>query len=111
MVEKRSLFIEYFGNYPLIRVLDFLIENRIFDYSKKDIAKYSNVSYNTFKTFFNKLVKLGLVIKTRKVGKSDMYQLNKESPIVQSLLQIDKFLMLQIIKKVDEEELKKPVPA
>lgn len=35
---ERSLFLEVFGEYPQIKVLDFLIENDIFDYSKCFVA-------------------------------------------------------------------------
>ncbi len=38
MMENKSLFVEFFGDYPLIRVLDFLIEQEGFDYSEKRYA-------------------------------------------------------------------------
>jgi len=101
---RKSSLVELFQNNPRIRVIDFLIENEIFDYSKKDIAKYSDISWNTLERFFNHLVKRGLVIRTRKVGKSDMYKINLENPIVKKLIEMDKGLMLGSI--VDETESK-----
>jgi hypothetical protein len=101
---EKSVFVEFFGDYPFIRVLDFLIENDIFDYSKKDIARYSNVAWNTLEKFFDKMVEGGIVIKTRKVGKSEMYKLNLENPITQKLIEIDKKLILGSIKGVESEE-------
>ena len=38
-MEEKSVFVEYFGDYPLIRVLDFLIEGREMDYSMTEIVK------------------------------------------------------------------------
>ena len=101
---EKSVFVEFFGDYPFIRVLDFLIENEIFDYSKKDIAKYSGVAWNTLENFFDKMIERKIIVKTRKVGKSKMYKLNLENPIAQKLIEIDKKLMLGSIKDVDYEE-------
>jgi len=103
---EKSLFIEFFGDYPIIRVLDFLIENEIFDYSKKDIAKYSEVSWNTLEKFFEKLLEKGIVVRTRKVGKSEMYKINLENVIVQKLMEIDKRLMLESIPVKTEKMIK-----
>jgi len=103
-MKQKSLFIDFFGDYPIIRVLDFLIENEIFDYSRKDIAKYSDVSWNTLEKFFEKLLKMKIIIRTRKVGKSDMYKINLENPTVKKLIEMDKGLMLGSI--VDETESK-----
>ena len=101
-MKQKSLFIDFFGDYPIIRVLDFLIENEIFDYSRKDIAKYSDVSWNTLEKFFKRLLKMKIIIRTRKVGKSDMYKINLENPIVKKLIEMDKGLMLGSI--IDETE-------
>ncbi len=100
---QKSIFIEVFGNYPQIRVLDFLIENDIFDYSKTQIAELSGVSFNTIETFWDKLIKNRILRGTRKVGNSQMYQLNKENPFVKSLMEIDKKLMLKSIKETETE--------
>ncbi len=39
MTNEKSVLIEFFGDYPLIKVLDFLVDNRGFDYSKTEISK------------------------------------------------------------------------
>ena len=101
-MEEKSTFVEFFGDYPLIRVLDFLITYEDFDYNKKDISKNANVSWNTLEIFWNKLVNQNIVIKTRRVGKSDMFRLNKESPVVCELIELDKKLMLDSIPKTKE---------
>lgn len=101
---KKSLFLEFLGDYPQIRVLDFLIENDIFDYPKTQIAELSGVSFNTLETLWDKLLEEGIIKKTRMVGNSQMYQLNKENPIVKMLLEMDKKLMLDSIGKADKVE-------
>ena len=85
----KSVFIEYFGDTSQIRVIDFLIENYYFDYPMTEIAKESNVGYNSIKIFFNNFIKNKIVIKTRKVGKSDYYKLNTENPFIKELMKLD----------------------
>jgi len=95
-----SIFIEVFGDYPLIRVLDFFLEEYLFDFSKTQAADLSGVSFNTLDLFWDKLIKFGIIAKTRKVGNSEMYKLNVENQLVQKLMEIDKSLMIQSAQKV-----------
>ena len=78
-----------FGDTPQLRVLDFLIGNHFFDFPMTEIARESNVSYNSIVTFFNDFVKSGVIVKTRRVGKSDYYKLNLENPFVMNLIRLD----------------------
>jgi len=78
-----------FGDTPQLRVLDFLIGFHFFDYPLTEIAKESNVSYNSLKSFFDSFVDSGIVTKTRKVGKSDYYKLNLENPFIKNLIKLD----------------------
>jgi len=87
--ENKTLFLKYFGDTPQLRVLDFLIENHFFDYPMTQMAKESNVSYNSIKVFFDSFVKGGILIKTRKVGKSDYFKMNLENPFVKNLIGLD----------------------
>lgn len=76
-----------------MKVLDFLITFQAFDYPLTEIAKNSEVSYSTLQTFWEKLEKNKIVIKTRRVGKSDLYKLNTKNPAVQQLIKLDWNLM------------------
>lgn len=87
--ENKSLFLEHFGDTPKLRVIDFLIDNHFFDYPITAIAKESNVSYNSIKLFFLNYIKQGIVIKTRKVGKSDYYKLDIDHPFIKELIKLD----------------------
>ena len=86
--ENKSLFLQHFGDTPQLRVMDFFIENHFFDYPITEIARGSNVSYNSLE-FLHSWIKSGVVIKTRKVGKSDYFKLNINHPFVNQLLKMD----------------------
>ena len=87
--QRKSLFLEQFGDTPQLRVLDFLINNHFFDYPMTEIARGSNVSYNSLKLFFDKFVASGILVKTRRIGKSEYYKLNIDNPFVSNLIKLD----------------------
>jgi len=82
-----------FGDTPQLRVFDFLIDNHFFDFPMTEIARGANVSYNSFKMFFPKLVETGILIKTRRIGKSDYYKFNTENVFVKNLIKLDWMLV------------------
>ena len=81
-MNDKTIFLQMFGDSPILRVLDFLIVNEEFDYSMTDIAKLSGVGYSTLKLFWSNLEKHKIIVNTREVGKAKMYKLNLENPIV-----------------------------
>ena len=87
-MEEMSSFLEIFGDYPVNRVLDFLITFDEFDYSMTEIAENAGVGYSTLLLFWAKLEAKGIVLSTRKVGKSKMYKLNRENPVVVELVKL-----------------------
>lgn len=93
--ENKSLFLMQFGDTPQLRVIDFLIDNHFFDFPVTEIARESNVSYNSLKSFFEHFIKSGIVVKTRKVGKSDYYKFNTENNFVKNLIKLDWMLAKQ----------------
>ncbi|MEK6825045.1 MAG: helix-turn-helix domain-containing protein [Nanoarchaeota archaeon] len=88
-LDNNSIFVEVLGGSPIIKVLDFLITFADFDYPLTEIARNSGVSYSTLQIFWDKLVRNNIVIKTRRVGKSDLYKLNTKNPAVKQLIQLD----------------------
>lgn len=96
---NETIFVEVFGSNPIIKVLDFLITFQLFDYPLTEIAKNSGVSYSTLQTFWDKLERNNIVIKTRRVGKSNLYKLNTENPAVKQLIRLD----WNLIKGVEKE--------
>ena len=51
--ENESAFLEYFGDTPKLRFLNFLIGNHFFDFNMTDMAREANISYNSLIKFFN----------------------------------------------------------
>lgn len=103
MLEKTS-FRLVFGDTPTVKVLDFLIDNQEFDYSLTDIAKGAEIAWSTLHQCWPELIKLGIVKKTRKIGRAELYKLNEENLLVKKLLDFDLFISQQFIEKEAEQE-------
>ncbi|MBI2664444.1 hypothetical protein HYX10_03830 [Candidatus Woesearchaeota archaeon] len=91
-MEEKSAFTEYFGDYPLIRVLDFLIEGRDMDYSMTEIAKNAGVGWTAFSELWPKLAEKEIVEPTRKIGNAKLYRLNAKNPWVKELIKMDSLM-------------------
>jgi hypothetical protein len=98
-MENETVFTEVFGSNPITKVLDFLITFQLFDYPLTEIAKNSGVSYSTLQTLWAGLERNCIVIKTRRVGKSDLFKLNTDNPAVKQLLRLD----WNLIKGAEQE--------
>ena len=99
-MEPETSFIKVFGSNPVMKVLDFLITFQAFDYPLTEIARNSEVSYSTLQTFWTNLVKMNIVIKTRRIGKSNLFKLNTKNPAVQQLIKLDWNLLKGVEKEI-----------
>ena len=86
-MKEESIFLEVVGDSPRMRILQYLIEGRNFDYTLTDMLN-SNVSWGTLNSEFSKLVKLGIVIKVREVGRAKLYKINSENLIAKKLMDL-----------------------
>jgi len=98
---ERTLFVKFLGETPLAQVLDFLIENDIFDYTKTEIAKNSGVSRTSLYKIWPILEYYEIVKESRKIANTKLYRLNKKNPIVKKLLQLDLLLSKTMAEKVE----------
>ena len=79
---QKSAFLQEEGNTPKNRIWSFLIVHSEYDYSMKDIARYSKVGYTTLKQIWKEFKGKKTVMQTRVVGKAKMYRLNIKNPVV-----------------------------
>ena len=94
MKEEKSTLIGFLGDNPIVRVIDFLVENKGLDYSKGEIAEGSDISRTTLYKVWGKIDEMKLVKETRRFAKARLYLLNEGNPIVQRLLRLE----LELIK-------------
>ena len=101
-MEEQSIFIRTLGDYPLIRVLDFLIYSRDFDYPITEIAKNAEVNFQTLKKLWPQLKKNHVIMATRTLGGATLYKINALNPVVKKLIEFNNFLCRQKAEHQDE---------
>lgn len=104
-MEEKSSFRMVFGDAPIVKVIDFFLDNREFDYSLTDIAKNADIGWSTLHQFWADLVALGIVTRTRRIGRAELYKLNIASPLVQKLIDLDVSISKKLMSKELNQEL------
>ncbi|MCH8004078.1 MAG: hypothetical protein IH934_05610 [Nanoarchaeota archaeon] len=88
MNKQKSIFAGYLGYSPMIRILNFLILGKDFDYSMTEIAEGSHVGWTSFTRAWKELEKRKVIAHTRNIGRAKLYKLNTEDPTVQKLVKL-----------------------
>ncbi len=88
MENPQSIFLRIFGDTPKLRIMDYLVVNDEYDHSMKDIALNAGIGYSTIKLFWEQLIDEGIIRQTRKVGKANMYVLNKDNDAVKHFIKL-----------------------
>jgi DNA-binding transcriptional ArsR family regulator len=104
MTEK-TLFREFMGDYPGIRLIEFLIEGRFFDYTLTDISEKAGVSWRTLHRIWPNLVKNKIVIITREIGRIKLYKLNTKNTAVMKLVELFDNLLERDIEHLEKKQV------
>ena len=102
MKEEPTLLIQFLGNNPTLRIIDFFIDNRT-DYSKKEIIESLGMSKTTFYKVWKQLEKFKVMLPTRRYGKAQLFKLNEGNAVVRKLMVLDFTLIKQSIPKQAEK--------
>jgi DNA-binding transcriptional ArsR family regulator len=105
-----SLLIRALGSSPKLRILDYLLDYKLNDFTKKEIVEALGMSKLTLYKYFKDLEELGLVVATRKIGRATLYKVNLENPMVKLLIEYETKLSLQIAEQ-ETGKMEKPVAA
>ena len=87
-MKQESICVEYFGDTPMVRILNFLILGKDFDYSMTEIAEGSHVGWTSFTRAWKELERKRVVVYTREIGRAKLYKLNTEDQTVQKLIKL-----------------------
>jgi len=88
---------------PSVRkVLEFLIENRVFDYSKEEIAEESGISRPTLYRIWPTLQNNGLLQETRKYGNTQLYKIDERNELVKVLIKLEIAAVKEQFKRMSQ---------
>ena len=90
---EKSLLIKFLGETPIFKIVDFLIENKGMELTKKDIIEGAGISRASLFNHWQQLEEQEIVMVTRKFGKTKLYTLNSKNLIVKKLLELESLLI------------------
>ena len=96
---EKSLLIKFLGENPVFRIVDFLIENKGLDLTKKEIIEGAGISRAALFKYWKQIEEQGIVLVTRKFGKTKLYTLNSTNIIVKKLLELESALIGKALDK------------
>lgn len=102
---EKSLLIKFLGYTPFLQVMDFLIQNSIFDYTKTDIAENSDISRASLYKIWPELEQYEIIKESRKIGNTTLYKLNKENPVVEKLMELDLKISKEYAESLEEKQV------
>ena len=97
---EESIFLEYVGDNPRMRILQYFIEGRNFDYTLTDLLN-ARVSWGTVNTLIPKFLELGIILKTRKIGRATLYKINKNNPVANQFIILYDGLIMEKLNSLE----------
>ncbi|MDO8339918.1 MAG: hypothetical protein Q7T16_04650 [Candidatus Burarchaeum sp.] len=85
MKTNQTIFTNILGSSPYLKVLGFFLTFDRFDYSKSQVAAEVGISRITIEKIWKDLMARGMIVKSREIGRAELYRLNTESPLVKAL--------------------------
>jgi len=76
-------------NGEMVKVLDLILDDPLYQYSQTEISEGSGVSRPTVSKILARLKQLDMILEARKFGKTVLYEVNRKSPIVRALINFD----------------------
>lgn len=95
----KSLLIKFLGENPVFRIIDFLIENKGMEVTKKEIIEGAGISRAALFKYWEQIEEQEIVLVTRKFGKTKLYNLNSRNPIIKKLLELESILIGKALDK------------
>lgn len=97
-MEEQSLFVEFMGDSPMMKILDYLITERELDFSITDMAENAGIGRATLYRIWDSLIKNEIILHTRDIGKAKLFRLNVENTKIKKLIEIYGVLIIEELK-------------
>jgi len=107
---NETLLLRYLGASPILRIVDFFLDNPLSDYSKNEIAGNLAMSRVTFFKYWKELEKSGALKESRKIGRATLYVLDRDNEVVKQLIRLDMALARKAMEQA-VQSYEKPITA
>ncbi len=97
--KRRPYSLRTLGDSPKLRIIDFFLDNPLFDFTKKEVIEALGMSKQTFYKYFRDLEAYEIVKVSRKIGRVKLYRINLDHPLVEMLRRYEEKLSLMLAEK------------
>jgi len=94
-----SILVRTLGDSPKLRIIDFFLDNPLYDFTKKEVIEALGMSKQTFYKYFPDLEKQGIVVVSRKIGKAKLYRINLRHPLIEMLRKYEKKISTEVAER------------
>ena len=101
---EKSLLVRFLGENPIFKIVDFLIENKGTDQTKKQIIEGAGISRASLFNHWKQIEEQGIVLVTRQFGKTKLYTLNVKNPVTQKIIELEKTLISEAMDKAHNKK-------
>ncbi|KAB2944689.1 MAG: hypothetical protein MPEBLZ_03778 [Candidatus Methanoperedens nitroreducens] len=95
---------ELFGDCPQVKIVETFAENHDETLSGPDISRMTSITKATVYAHINKLLQEDIIKKVKKVGNTQLYQLNHDNPKAKIILMLERFIVSERLGKLVEKE-------
>lgn len=86
-----------FGENARVRIIAAMLSERDRDLNVSDIAGLAGVARSTVYDHMDELREMHMVVQTREVGSSPMYQINNDNPIIERIHEIEGLALKELL--------------
>ncbi len=83
--DRDSIFLRMFGRSPQTRIIDLFLDNPFFEFTRLEMVEALGMAKVTMYNTIPLIEQSGIIIHSRKIGRSQLYRLNADSEAVKNL--------------------------
>ena len=106
---RTSIFLRIFGRSPQTRIIDMFLDNPFFDLSRMEMVEALGMAKITMYKTIPIIEDSGIIVPSRKIGKTQLYRLNGDSETVNHLRSVVKDISFKLAEsELSSQELETP---
>ena len=113
--DRDSIFLRMFGRSPQTRIIDLFLDNPFFEFTRLEMVEALGMAKVTMYNTIPLIMQSGIIVSSRKIGRSQLYRLNADSEAVKSLHKMLQDISLKIaaheLEALDSSVIKADTPS
>ncbi len=100
---RNSILLNMFGRSPQTRIIDLFLDNIFFEFSRMEMIEILGMAKITIYKTIPMIEDSGIIVPSRKIGKTQLYRLNGDSSTVKHLREIIRDISFKMAETVLED--------